>query len=143
MRTPLLRALGGLIIVPALTLAGCAGETDGNSDGPQIVATTAVWGDVIEEIVGEQATVEVLIPPGADVHDYQPTSQEIASLQTADLVVANGLGLEEGLLDVLASAVSDDANVLELAPQLDPLPFGSHSEDEHASEGKDPLVPNA
>ncbi|MFP3880743.1 MAG: metal ABC transporter solute-binding protein, Zn/Mn family [Actinomycetota bacterium] len=145
MRTPLLRALGGLIIAPVLTLAGCVAGTGADPDRPQIIATTVVWGNVIEEIVGEEATVEVLIPAGADVHGYQPTSQQIASLQTADLVVANGLGLEEGLLDVLASAVSDGANVLELAPQLDPLPFASDAhgegeEDDHVSEGRDPHV---
>lgn len=148
MRSPLLRALSGLIIVPVLALAGCTGETGADSDGPLIIATTVVWGDVIEEIVGEEARVDILIPAGADVHDYKPTSQQIASLQTADLVIANGLGLEEGLLDVLASAVSDGANVLELAPRLEPLPFAGdthgededHEADDHASEGKDPHV---
>lgn len=148
MRTSLLRALSGLIIVPVLALAGCTGETGADSDGPLIIATTVVWGNVIEEIVGEEARVDILIPAGADVHDYKPTSQQIASLQTADLVIANGLGLEEGLLDVLASAVSDGANVLELAPRLEPLPFAGdthgededHEADDHASEGKDPHV---
>jgi zinc/manganese transport system substrate-binding protein len=46
-------------------------------------------------------------------------------LQDADLVVANGLGLEEGLEDVLASAAADGANVIELAPRLDPIPFAT------------------
>lgn len=148
MRTPLLPTLSGLIIVPVLALAGCTGETGADSDGPLIIATTVVWGDVIEEIVGEEARVDTLIPAGADVHDYKPTSQQIASLQTADLVIANGLGLEEGLLDVLASAVSDGANVLELAPQLEPLSFAGdthgededHEADDFAREGRDPHV---
>ncbi len=146
MRTPLFLPALGLVVL-ALAMTGCDGDAD--PKGARIIATTAVWGDVIEEVVGEEGTVDVLIPAGADVHDYQPTSQQIASLQTADLVVANGLGLEEGLLDVLESAVSDGANVLELAPQLDPLPFADHDEgdddDDHAGEerehdGEDPHV---
>lgn len=137
MRTHFFGALGGLVVL-ALTLTGCADGTGADSEETRIIATTAVWGNVIEEIVGEEATVDVLIPAGADVHDYEATSQHIASLQTADLVVANGLGLEEGLLDVIESAVSDGANVLELAPQLDPLAFADHDEgsgdDDHAGE---------
>lgn len=139
MRTRPVLLLGGLIVI-ILTLAGCAGETGADSEGARIIATTAVWGDVIEEIVGEEATVDVLIPAGADVHDYEPTPQQIASLQTADLVVANGLGLEEGLSDILENTVSDGANVLELAPQLDPLPFSDHGDEEeedHAGEESD------
>ena len=139
MRTPPV-TLGGLIVL-ILTVAGCAGETGADPEGPRIIATTAVWGDVVVEIVGDGAEVDVLIPAGADVHDYEPTPQQIASLHTADLVIANGLGLEESLSDVLGSAVSDGANVLELAPQLDPLPFAGHGDGEDADhdgeEGED------
>ncbi|MFB3050924.1 MAG: metal ABC transporter solute-binding protein, Zn/Mn family, partial [Acidimicrobiia bacterium] len=43
----------------------------------------------------------------------------------ADLVVANGLGLEEALVDVLQAAKKDGANILEIAPLLDPIPLGN------------------
>jgi len=64
------------------------------------------------------------MPVGADPHDYAPSSQDVAAMVGADLVVANGLGLEEGLGQSLESATSDGATVFEVAPQLDPLPFG-------------------
>jgi zinc/manganese transport system substrate-binding protein len=50
----------------------------------------------------------------------------------ADLVIANGLGLEEGLESALGSAQQDGAAVFEVAPLLDPIPFGE--EGEHAEE---------
>jgi zinc/manganese transport system substrate-binding protein len=82
--------------------------------------------------------VEVLMPLGADPHGFQASSQQVAALHAADLVVANGLGLEGGLLEVLAVAQGDGANILEVAPLLDPIPFGSGDADHE--EPRDPHV---
>jgi zinc/manganese transport system substrate-binding protein len=123
-----------LLLVPALLamlLMGCGtSPTDDNSELPLVVATTSIWGDIGRQIVGDEARVEVLIPIGADAHDYEPTQQQVALLLEADLVIANGLGLEEGLLDILESAAADGANILEVAPELDPLEFGQHDHED-------------
>jgi zinc/manganese transport system substrate-binding protein len=60
-----------------------------------------------------------------DPHDYQASARQIAALHKADLVIANGLLLEEGLIDVLDAAAGDGANVVELGPLLDPIPFSA------------------
>lgn len=128
----------GLVVV-----AACGAEEQGSSR-LTVVATTSIWGDVVARIVGEDAEVEVLIPRNADAHDFQVTSRQAASLLEADLVIANGLGLEENLHDVLESAERDGANVLELAPLLDPLRFGvdeTHEDDaDHEQGDLDPHV---
>lgn len=116
-------------ILTVLTLAACS-DTGSGDDSLSIVATTSIWGDVATQIAGDDAEVEVLIPRHVDAHDYQPTPQQATSLLEADLVVANGLGLEEGLQDVLDSAVTDGANVLEVAPRLDPLPLSGGAREE-------------
>lgn len=116
-----------------LVLAACAGDTT-DGDELQIVATTSIWADVVANIVEDDAEIEILIPTGTDAHDFEPTSGQIAALQEADLVVANGLGLEEGLEDVLESAAADGANVFEVAPELDPMAFTA---DEHDGAGED------
>ena len=108
-----------------------------------MVATTTILGDVVANVVGGNADIEVLLPPGADPHDYQISSSQAALLYTADLVVANGLGLEEGLIDVIEAAEEDGVNVLEVGDLLDPLPFtggGGHADeedDDHADEEDD------
>ena len=66
----------------------------------------------------------MLLPIGADPHDHQPSARQLALVNEADLVVANGLRLEEGLVDALDSAEADGANVLEVAPLVDPIPLG-------------------
>jgi zinc/manganese transport system substrate-binding protein len=127
------RLLAPLLAV-TLLLAACGSDGGADEDRPLVVATTSIWGDVVSQIVGDDADVEVLIPRGADSHDYEPTSREVALLQEADLVVANGLGLEEALIDVLESAAADGANILEVAPLVDPIPFADHDHEEEAHE---------
>jgi zinc/manganese transport system substrate-binding protein len=124
------RMTGTRLLAPLLALtmllAACGTDSGADGDRPLVVATTSIWGDVVSQIVADAADVEVLIPRGSDSHDYEPTSREVALLQDADLVVANGLGLEAGLVDVLDSAAADGANILEVAPLLEPLAFAEH-----------------
>lgn len=124
---PLHRALMAVVVV-AMLAGACGGEADGDSEGMTVVATTTVLGDVVANVVGDAATVEVLMPVGVDPHAFQPSAEQAASLTRADLVVANGLGLEEGLADVLEAAAGDGANVLEIGPLVDPLPFAADAD---------------
>jgi zinc/manganese transport system substrate-binding protein len=124
------------LLLTACTSSGAASTTSQAAPGPlSVVATTSVLGDVVANVVGDAATVEVLLPIGADPHDYQPSARQLALVNEADLVVANGLRLEEGLVDALASAEADGANVLEVAPLVDPIPLGGTGTE---SDGCDP-----
>lgn len=132
--------LFGLVTTSALLLAGCSSTQETESSGASVVVTTSILGDVTREIVecggGE---VTVLMPIGADPHDFSASSEQVASMATADLVVVNGLGLEAGLEDTIANAVSDGANIFEVAPLLDPIEFGtSDHAGEHAHSDEEP-----
>ena len=97
-------------------------------------------GSVVGDIVAcasPDSTAITLMPVGADPHDFSPSSAQVADLVTSDLVVANGLMLEAGLEDALENAESDGATVLEVAPLLDPIPFGGKHGDEHGDEHSD------
>jgi len=102
---------------------GIAAGAGNDSDSLLVVATTTILGDVIANVIGDQARLEVLVPIGVDPHEYKISSRQAALIQEADLVVANGLGFEEGLIDVLVAAERDGANVVELAELLDPIRF--------------------
>ena len=122
-----------LVLVLVFSTAACNEKAE-QPQGLKVVATTNILGDVVRNIVAEDGSVEVLIPIGADPHDFQPSARQIATVATADLVIANGLGLEEGLLDVLESAVSDGVNVIFLGELLDPLPFNDSGSHDHESD---------
>ncbi len=113
-----------LLVVVLLGFIACGNGEPATDAGPRVVATTTILGDVVENIVGADASVEVLLPVGADPHDYQASARQVAALQDADLVVANGLMLEEALTDVLEGAAADGANIYWVGEHLDPLPFG-------------------
>jgi len=88
-----------------------------------IVATTSILGDLVAELIGSDGTVKVLIPSGVDPHGYQASAADAAALRGADLVIANGLLLEEGLLAALDAAVADGVRVLTVGDAVDPLAF--------------------
>ena len=114
-----------------------ASEAESSSSTVSVVSTTTMLGSVVGDIVAcasPNSTAITLMPVGADPHDFSPSSAEVADMVTSDLVVANGLMLEAGLEDALENAASDGATVLEVAPLLDPIPFGGKHGDEHSDE---------
>jgi zinc/manganese transport system substrate-binding protein len=82
------------IMVPAIAVAGCGDDEDG---GPSVLATNGVVGSIAERIGGEDVEIERLVPDGADPHDFQLSAEDRQALAEADLVLANGASLEEGI----------------------------------------------
>ena len=82
---------------PADTSAETSPTTAQTQDAPSVVVTTTVLGSVVGEIltcaVGDDSSMTVLMPIGADPHDFQASSAQVALMAGADLVVVNGLGL--------------------------------------------------
>jgi len=114
-----------LVLVPGL--AAC-GSTD--SDRPTVVATHSVLGDLVRNVVGDEADVDVVMPAGADPHEFEPSASQVASTTEAELVIANGLDLEHGLEDTIEAAVGDGVPVVSLGEQLDPLLLTDGSEED-------------
>ena len=48
-------------------------------------------------MAGDLAKVEILVPPGTEVHEYQATPANVQAIAQANVLVKNGLGLEEFL----------------------------------------------
>ncbi|HEX6422959.1 MAG TPA: metal ABC transporter substrate-binding protein [Acidimicrobiales bacterium] len=100
-----------------LLAAACGGDgalSGGSGNGTPVVAvTTTILGDVVDELVGDLAEVVVIMPVNANPHEFQPSARQAAALRSADLVVANGGGFEEGLDDTLRSAEDDGVRVFE------------------------------
>lgn len=131
-RQPWHRIASVVLATSVLGLAGCDnGESPSTDRDLHIIATTTILGDVARQVAGNEAMVEVLLPVGVDPHDYRASARQAAAIRSADLVIANGLDLEEGLIDVLDSLETDGANVLRVAELLDPIPFSGDGLDPH------------
>ncbi|MBT2586380.1 zinc ABC transporter substrate-binding protein AztC [Arthrobacter sp. ISL-95] len=116
-------ALLALIAVAGLVLSGCS--QPGTPEKPQVVVTTNILGDVTREVLGDQVEVTTLMQPNADPHSFEISAQQAALMGSADLVVSNGLGLEEGLQQHLDRAVKAGAPVLAAGDVVDVVPYSS------------------
>jgi zinc/manganese transport system substrate-binding protein len=95
------------ILASALAVGACGGGSDGASPAPArktIVVTYSVLGAVVRDLVGDAANVVVLMPNGADPHEWEPSAKDIETVTRADLLVENGLGLEGGMANAFAQA---------------------------------------
>ena len=64
-------------------------------DKPKVVTTFTVIADIAQNVAGDAATVESITKPGAEIHGYQPTPRDILRARNANLVLRNGLNLEQ------------------------------------------------
>lgn len=141
---------GALGLTALLVLSACgAGPDDGASPAagegasgaPQAateavaVATTTQLGSVLGQITECAGTVSATVMgPGDDPHDFSASSQQMAQMAGSEVVFANGLGLEAGLEAALSNAEADGATIVEIAPELEPLPFTAVDHHDHAGE---------
>ncbi len=72
----------------AILLISCSGSKQAN--GRKIVVTVAPLAGLVEEIVGEDYEVVILLPSGSTPENYSPTPRQIASLEGADMVFMLG-----------------------------------------------------
>jgi len=73
-----------------------------------VVASFSILGDIVKQVGGDTVAVTVLVPPGGDVHTYDPRPSDVLAIRAARVVVVNGLGLE-GWMDRLVSGASGGA----------------------------------
>ncbi|MFN2556053.1 MAG: metal ABC transporter solute-binding protein, Zn/Mn family [Nitriliruptorales bacterium] len=123
----------------AVAVTGCG---DAPSSRPveakelQVVATTSILGDVVGQVVGDTGRVIPLMQVGTDPHAFQPSPTQVKQLEEADIVVANGLGLESSLLDALAAAEQRGTTVVRVAEAIHPLPYSEPQLLEHDHEAE-------
>ena len=80
-----------LAIITATLLGAAAAQAEGTF---KVVTTFTILQDMVQNVAGTQAEVVSITKPGAEIHGYEPTPQDIVRASDADLVLYNGLNLE-------------------------------------------------
>jgi ABC-type Zn uptake system ZnuABC Zn-binding protein ZnuA len=126
-RFALFLILAGLLLAAAGLAVACGGKGEQTSpkSGPKVVTSIELFADLIRQVAGERAQVTALVPAGADPHTYEPVPSKVVAISEADLVLINGLGLEETLLNVIKNNVRGGASVIEMSAGLPVLEAGS------------------
>ncbi|WP_026104007.1 metal ABC transporter substrate-binding protein [Anabaena sp. PCC 7108] len=87
-------------------------------------------------VAGDAADVEILVQPGTEIHEYQATPANVKAIATANVLVKNGLGLEEFLDDTIKNAQNTKLVEIDASKGIKPIKEISPIE-EIAKEEKD------
>ncbi|HEY3437831.1 MAG TPA: zinc ABC transporter substrate-binding protein [Actinotalea sp.] len=123
-----------------LVASGCADATAQaapRADVPVVLATITIIADMAQVVGGPDVRVESITGPGVEIHGYEPSPDDLRRASEADLLLANGLGLEAWLEALVAPL---DLPTVDLTDGIDALEVhGGHP----AHDGSAPLNPHA
>jgi zinc transport system substrate-binding protein len=110
----------GGIFIALLLICGCA--SPGRPRRPLVVAASIhPLGALAEEIAGSDASVLVLLPPGANPHSFEPTPKAVAAGSEASVVVLVGAGLDDWARPIVHDAVARGAPEIVASSLIDSL----------------------
>lgn len=130
-------AVAGLAVV-----AACGSDTSSNdSDVFSVVVTTSVHGDIVrsalDETIPELISIDVIMPPGADPHDFSASAKQAEQMENADLLVMNGLDLEAGLDGIIDAVADTGTPIFKFSDHIAPLEARGDDHDDHDDETHD------
>jgi zinc/manganese transport system substrate-binding protein/manganese/iron transport system substrate-binding protein len=99
-------------VLSLVLLAACDAGTPGSStstansvgSGLKVVATTTQIRSMTEAVLGDRGTVRSILPPGADAHDFEPKPSTVQAISDSDLVLKNGIGLDDWVDKLIENA---------------------------------------
>ena len=111
------------VLLTLLTVAACGVSPNSAATAPinayQVITTTSIFADLAKMALGDAAHIESIIPAGADVHTFEPSPSDVEKIQSADLIIANGLGLDGWIQSLIDAAGTGEADMLLLGEGLD------------------------
>ncbi len=116
----MIRAASLPALVAALLLIG-ATAASAAEDRMKAVTTFTVLADMAQNVAGDAADVVSITKPGAEIHGYEPTPQDMVRAHDADLILWNGLNLERWFEQFLANL--GDIPSVTLTDGIDPIPI--------------------
>ncbi|HEY9768959.1 MAG TPA: zinc ABC transporter substrate-binding protein [Coleofasciculaceae cyanobacterium] len=131
----------GLTCLSAITVS--AVTTAQSNSSPKIVTTFLPIHLFTKAVVGDTGQVNILISPGTEVHDYQATPNDVKTITEADVLVENGLGIEEFLAGLVTNAGNSQLQQIDSSEGIEVIKeeHGEHEEEQgHHHEGGNPHV---
>ncbi|QFZ16372.1 metal ABC transporter solute-binding protein, Zn/Mn family [Saccharothrix syringae] len=132
-RNAMLGAVAAMTAV-ALTACGDRGAPAADDGRIKVVASTNVWGSVVQAVGGDAVEVTSIIDdPSGDPHSYESRPADVAAVRDADLVVFNGGGYDDFFATLLGPE-TEGARKIEAFPLSGKAADHDHAEEEPAGE---------
>ena len=133
------------VIALSIVLVACSGGSSDEAGCPAIegrkinvVATTPMIGEFVNQVGGDNINLTVIMPAEADPHTYEPAPQDAGTIADADLVFYTGLKYEPAAVVKLLESSACSADVLaEVGEKVYPIEFKEGGHDDHDEEGHD------
>lgn len=115
-----------VILLLALGLSACGARPTPSSDKMIVAVSIAPLADFARQVGGARVQVELLVPPGASPHIYEPTPSQLVMLNKARVLVLNGVGLEYWADKVIQAASNPHLLVVKASDGLEILAGDEH-----------------
>ena len=112
------------ILIFALPLCSCGSEEGGDIS---IVTTIFAPYDFARTVAGENASVKMLLSPGADSHSYDPTPKDMLAVKKCDIFICVGGTSDAWVEEMIKSAGNPDIKVIKLMEHTEELICANHS----------------
>ena len=112
-------------LIAGFALAAALAGTASADEKMKVITTFTVLADMAQHVAGDAAEVVSVTKPGAEIHGYEPTPQDMVRAHGADLILLNGLNLELWFDQFLVNL--GDVQSVTLSDGIDPLPVRSGS----------------
>ena len=124
-----------LLVAVSAALGGCSVAVlpAVQDDRPLVLTTFTVLADMAGVVAGPDLRVESITGPGMEIHSYEPTPEDLRRAAGADLLLANGLGLEAWLEALVAPL---DLPTVVLTDHVEPLAIAGNPTDEGQADGQ-------
>jgi ABC-type Zn uptake system ZnuABC Zn-binding protein ZnuA len=105
----------------AAGLAGCGPDGSGGPDGRlRVVTTVSPITSIAANVIGDKAEITGIVPEGTNSHTFEPPPSAAAVLSRADVVLINGLKLEDPTRELAEENAKDGAQIVELGTTVLP-----------------------
>ena len=132
------------VLAIALVSAFQAGDEPGPAAEPKLGVISSFYPihEFVQNIGGDKIDATLLIPVGAEPHDWEPTIRDVERIQSADIIVINGIGFERWVEDLkeeeFGGVIVDTSMGIEvIMPHEDEDEHGDEHNDEREEEHGD------
>lgn len=126
------------LLILALGLSACTTEgTEGSSDENLSIVTSfyPVY-DFTQRVAGEQVDISLMVGNGVDPHSYEPSAQDVAEINDADMFVYSSEEMEFWVSSLLDTIDNEELSVVRTADGFDSEAHFESTEDETSEPGE-------